>query len=139
MTAALVRTGVVTVCCGGHRPAGCCDENCRPCCPECVACPEVHQLTPEQRAANARVFRERRLVAGVLAERARQRPALAAVEELAEAIESYGRATVAAVDEFELQILSALDLIDAFEPDMLEAARSAVSRRPFPHMEGSVT
>ncbi len=138
MTGVLVRTGVVTVCCGDHRPAGCCDENCQPCCPECVTCPEAHQLTPEQRAANARVFRERRLVAGVLAERARQRPALAAAEELADAIEGHGRAAVAAVAEFELQILSALDLIDAFEPDMLEAARSAVSRRPFPHMEGSV-
>lgn len=138
MTAALVRTGVVTVCCGGHRPAGCCDEDCRPCCPECVTCPEVHQHSPEQRAANARRFRQRRLVAGVLAERARQRPALAAVEETVDAIERYGRATVAAVAEFELQILSALNIIDAFEPDMLAAARSAVAEQSFPHLEGSV-
>lgn len=37
-----VPTGVVTVCCGTHLPAGCCDpEDCGPCCAECPTCPTL--------------------------------------------------------------------------------------------------
>lgn len=60
-TAALVPTGIITVCCGLHLlpPASCCDTlDCGPCCPECPTCPEVAQKTPERRRAEARAMRE---------------------------------------------------------------------------------
>lgn len=40
----LVATGVVTVCCEIHLPAGCCDPNdCGPCCPGCPTCPTLQR------------------------------------------------------------------------------------------------
>jgi hypothetical protein len=55
---AIVPTGVVIVCCGDHRPGGCCDAvDCAPCCPECPTCAVVQARTPEQRAADAAAHR----------------------------------------------------------------------------------
>lgn len=58
-TNALVPTGIVTFCCGSHRPAGCCDpEDCAPCCAECPTCPLYDGWTPEERKVSAARFRE---------------------------------------------------------------------------------
>ena len=125
MTAALVRTGVVTVCCGDHRPAGCCDENCMPCCPECVTCPEVHLLTVEQRAANARAARERLVLGRVLRDRAITLAVRARVLGLAADFTAHAQAAVA--------------VAAVFEPAELDAARAALAELDIPHLEGSLT
>lgn len=58
-TTALVSTGIVNVCCGSHRPAGCCDpDDCSPCCAECPTCPLYKHWTPEQRRAAVARWRE---------------------------------------------------------------------------------
>jgi hypothetical protein len=55
---ALVPLGIVTVCCGFHRPHDCCDPlDCGPCCPECPTCPTVATWTPEYRKTRARECR----------------------------------------------------------------------------------
>jgi hypothetical protein len=62
ISAELVATGVITVCCSSHRrgPAGtCCDpEDCGPCCSLCPTCPrcadsERHQPGWRRRSASA--------------------------------------------------------------------------------------
>lgn len=48
MNGALVATGIVTVCCGDHHAAGCCDpEDCGPCCSECPTCPNPGRVLAE--------------------------------------------------------------------------------------------
>lgn len=116
---------VVTVCCGDHRPAGCCDENCRPCCPECVTCPEVHLLTVEQRAANAAAARERLILGRVLRDRAVTLAVRARVLGLA--------------DAFTAHVRVAVDVVALFEPAELAAARASLVELDIPHLEGSLT
>lgn len=114
----------VTVCCGTHRPDGCCDpDDCGPCCPECLACPEQAQWTPERRREAAAVMRaEQAVFAARLAERA------AAVEL------GLRRAFHAIV---------VLDL-DEHLSDLAAATRNAACVRvaywsdDLPHLEGSV-
>lgn len=73
---------VVTVCCGGHR-TDCCDpEDCAPCCPECVTCPEVHQRTLDQRAEDARVLRARLMHTRMQARQAELVLTMAALDDL---------------------------------------------------------
>ncbi|GHH57416.1 hypothetical protein [Lentzea cavernae] len=113
MSAALVRTGVVTVCCGGHRPSGCCDKNCAPCCPECVTCPEVHLLTPAQRTLNAATAREQR--------------ALKVVEQWwAQTLAIRARAD-ALVDNLAAYTATFIRVVDVFEPSGLAAARAVLA------------
>jgi hypothetical protein len=116
---------VVTVCCGDHRPADCCDENCTPCCPECVTCPEVHLLTVEQRAANAGVARERLMLGRVLRDRAMTLAVRSRVDSLAAGLTAH--------------VQAAVDVAALFEPDELAAAREALADLDVPHLEGSLT
>ncbi|MFJ5984217.1 hypothetical protein [Lentzea sp. NPDC092896] len=140
MKTALVRTGVVTVCCGGHRPAGCCADDCTPCCPECVTCPEVHLDSSEHRAAAAIQVREQRLMALVLADRARHMPALAEAERLVNDITRRACAAVDGVAGTEAWTRSVVDAFaHGFEQAAREALRCAEARdRTQSHMEGSV-
>lgn len=59
---ALVRTGIITRCCASHHvgPWGfCCDpDDCGPCCPECLTCPETQSWTAEHRRQVARENRQ---------------------------------------------------------------------------------
>jgi hypothetical protein len=73
VTAALVRTGVVTVCCGGHRPAAGCVC--------CLECPVAHNNDPALLAL---------LASGVRAHNASLRMALR---------RAFHAVTVAAIDE----------------------------------------
>lgn len=125
LPALLAQGRVVTVCCGGHRPSGCCDENCVPCCPECVTCPEVHLLTVEQRAANAAAVRERLMLGRVLRDWAITLAVRSRVDELAAGLTAHAQAAVA---------VTAL-----FEPAELDAARAALAGLDIPHLEGSLT
>lgn len=125
LPALLAQGRVVNVCCGDHRPAGCCDENCAPCCPECVTCPEVHLLTVEQRAANAGVARERLVLGRVLRDRAITLAVRARVLGLAADFTAHAQVAVA---------VTAL-----FEPAELAAARAALAELDIPHLEGSLT
>lgn len=56
VTGVLVRTGVVTACCGGHRPAPGEASTCL-CCPECITNAEVQDRHPDVNAAEARANR----------------------------------------------------------------------------------
>ncbi|GAA1281856.1 hypothetical protein [Saccharothrix xinjiangensis] len=58
MTGTLVPTGVVTACCGGHRPAPGEASSC-PCCAECVTNADVQARPVDVRAEQARADRER--------------------------------------------------------------------------------
>lgn len=58
-TTALVATGIVSVCCGSHQAAGCCDaDDCAPCCPECPTCPLYRHWSPQERRDAAARCRE---------------------------------------------------------------------------------
>ncbi len=117
-----MRTGVVTVCCGDHRPVGCCNEDCTPCCPECVTCPEVHLLTAAQRAANAAAARERLMLGRALRGWAVTLAVRGCVDALAADLTAHAQAAVA---------VTAL-----FEPAELDAARIALDELDIPHLEG---
>lgn len=119
MSAALVRTGVLTACCGGHRPEGCCGEDCAPCCPECVTCPEVHQRTPEQRAVEARALRDRLMYTRMQARQAELVVTMAALDDLLEQVSAaMHRELDASLDELVRATQSAVALaLDAWSTE----------------------
>jgi hypothetical protein len=82
VTAALVRTGVVTVCCGGHRPAA--DCTC------CLECPVAHSNDPALLAL---------LASGVRAHNASLRMALR---------RAFHAVTVAAIDDHLADLAAAM-------------------------------
>lgn len=72
----LVATGVVTVCCGDHRPASDCL-----CCSECTLHPAVQHLDPEDRAAAACDERDRARCLRLAARRADHLITVAALDD----------------------------------------------------------
>jgi len=116
VSTALVRTGVVTVCCGGHRPT--------PDCPCCLECP-CQAGDPAVRAL---------LASGARAHDAALRMALR---------RAFHLVTAAGIKDdlrdFDALSRLAVDVAGLFDPDGLNAARDALAAMDLLHFEGSLT
>lgn len=117
MTGALVRTGVVTVCCGGHRPAAGC------LC--CIECPVAFNNDPALLALLARGERDRVAALRLTLRRAFYLVTVGAIEDHLRDLVAASRSWVA--------------VTYAFKPDELADARAALDGLDFPHLEGSLT
>lgn len=119
MTTALVRMGVVTVCCGGHRPAA----DCGACCLECPAGSAI--ANPELLALLAAGERDRLAALRMTLRRA------------------FHLVTVAGIDDHLRDLVAAtrswVAVTYAFKPDELAAARAVLAGLDLPHFEGSLT
>lgn len=117
VTAALVRTGVVTVCCGGHRPAAGC------LC--CLECPVAFPGNPSLQALLASGARARDAALRMTLRRA------------------FHLVTVAEIDDHLRDLVAAsrswVAVTYAFEPDELAAARAVLAELDLPHFEGSLS
>lgn len=117
MTAALVRTGVVTVCCGGHRPAAGC------LC--CIECPVAFNNDPKLLALLATGERDRFAALRLTLRRASYLVTVAAIDDHLRDLVAASRSWVA--------------VTYAFEPVELAAARAVLAGLDLPHFEGSLT
>lgn len=120
MTGALVRTGVVTVCCGGHRPAADCV-----CCYECVTGVATAGLDLAIRAVLARDERERHAALRMALRRAFHLVCAAEIDDQLRDLVTTIRSTVG--------------ITRVFEPDELAAIRAVLVSLDLPHFEGSLT